>query len=292
MHAILVLPETEVAVPTVWQTGSFTYNGYELVYDSYGTGDQVVVYLHGLLLDADLNRGLAEALARRGHRVVLLDLLGHGRSEKPAHASAYGMDTYAKQVFGLLDHLGVQRAVIGGVSLGANVSLFAATLAPERVEGLILEMPVLERAVPAAAMTFVPLLLLLHYAAPVVGVGGRLIRRIPRIPFGPLNSAVHTLALPPQSMAAVLHGLLFGPVAPTQEQRAGITVSTLVLSHRYDLIHPFDDASTLVHLLPNARLVRARSVLELRLQPHRLTDEIAQFLDDIWTPHQRIVRRA
>src|SRR5439155_1203541 len=83
-------------------------------------GDRLLVYLHGLLLDAEVNRGIAEALARRGNRVVLLDLLGHGRSDKPEHASVYRIDLYAHQVFALLDHLGAEQAVLGGVSLGAN----------------------------------------------------------------------------------------------------------------------------------------------------------------------------
>ena len=77
---------------------------------------------------------------------MLLDLLGHGRSDKPTHASTYRIDSYAEQVIALLDHLGVEGAVLGGISLGANVSLFAATRYPERTRALILEMPVLERA--------------------------------------------------------------------------------------------------------------------------------------------------
>ena len=45
--------------------------------------------MHGLLLDANLSRKLARSLAARGNRVVLLDLLGHGRSDKPRHASPH-----------------------------------------------------------------------------------------------------------------------------------------------------------------------------------------------------------
>ena len=58
--------------------------------------------------------------------------------------------------------------MVGGVSLGGNVSLLVAALAPERVQGLVIEMPVLEWAVPAAAITFVPMLLAVHFARPVV----------------------------------------------------------------------------------------------------------------------------
>jgi pimeloyl-ACP methyl ester carboxylesterase len=252
----------------MYATASFEQHGYRLVYDTYGTKGPLLVYLHGLLLDADLNRGIAEAVAARGHRVVLLDLLGHGRSDKPTHASAYRIDSYADQVFALLDELGEERAVLGGISLGANVSLFAASQRPERVRGLVLEMPVLEWAVPSAALLFSPMLLLAHYARRPLRWVGDQVRRLPRTPFPALNSVLQAAAISPESMAAVLHGVLVGPVAPTVEARAAITAPTLVLGHRHDLIHPFDDAENLVAQLPHATLVPARSPFELRLRPH------------------------
>jgi len=267
---------------------SFTDCGHRLVYDLYGSSSApLVVYLHGLLLDAELNRGIAQALAEQGYRVALLDLLGHGRSDKPTHASTYRIDSYADQVIALLDHLGVEKAVLGGISLGANVSLFAAAHHPERVQALVLEMPVLERAVPAAAMVFVPLLLAAHYGRRVLGATSGLLRRVHRTQFGPLNSVLNALSLPPDAVSAVLHGVLVGPVAPTQEQRRSIAIPTLVLAHRNDLIHPFDDAVGLVARMPNAVLIRARSPLELRLLPGRLTKEIVVFLTRAGTPSLR-----
>src|SRR3954451_18480971 len=98
------------------RSDSFIYRGHRLAYTEYGEGDHVVVYLHGLLIDSVSNRGIAEALARRGYRVVLLDLLGHGRSDKPAHAAEYRIDGYADQAFALLDKLGIDAAVFGGMS--------------------------------------------------------------------------------------------------------------------------------------------------------------------------------
>lgn len=260
----------------------FEADGHTLVYDEFGSGSEVVVYLHGLLLDSEINRGIARSLAASGRRVVLLDLLGHGRSDKPRHASRYRIDRYADQVFALLDHLEVDAAVLGGVSLGANVSLFAATQRPERVRGLILEMPVLEWAVPAAALTFAPLLLAAHYGRPVMAAAAGLIARIPETPIGALNSVVRSGALAPEVVAAVLHGILVGPVAPTVEQRQAIEVPALIVAHRNDLIHPFSDAVSLSKQLPHARLVRSISSVELRLVPGRLTREIAAFVDQVW----------
>lgn len=257
---------------------SFIHDGHRLVYDVFGAGDQVVVYTHGLLLDSELNRGIAEAIAEHGNRVVLLDLLGHGRSDKPPHATHYRIDSYAEQVVGLMDHLGIEQAVVGGISLGANASLFVAARYPGRVRALVLEMPVLERAVPVAALIFAPMILVAHYGRSLMGFTSDLLAGTPRTPFGPLNSLLNCASLPPDTIAAVLHGVLVGPVAPTQEQRRAITAPTLVLAHRNDLIHPFDDAVNLVAQLPRGVLVRARSPIELRLRPKRLTQEIVSFL--------------
>lgn len=269
-----------------FRTSQFMCDGHQLVYDDYGDphSDRVLVYVHGLMLDSEINRGIAGALADGGHRVVLIDLLGHGRSDKPTHASEYRIDTYADQVVGLLDHLEVSGAVLGGMSLGANVSLFTASRYPERVKGLVLEMPVLEWAVPTAALLFAPMVLVAHYGRPVVSRLSSLIARVPDTPIGPLNSFLHAAALPPDSLAALLHGILVGPVAPTAEQRSAIQAPALVLAHRNDLIHPFDDAVNLSRQLPHASLTRSHSQLELRLMPQRLTKEIAAFVDGIWHP--------
>ncbi|MGH9235046.1 MAG: alpha/beta fold hydrolase [Acidimicrobiales bacterium] len=263
--------------------GSFTWNGRRLVYETYGEGDRLVVLLHGLLMDARLNRGVARALAARGHRVVLLDLLGHGRSDKPRHAAEYRIDTYAEQVDGLLEHLGARQAVVGGVSLGANVALHLAARRPERLRGLLIEMPVLERAVPAAALTFVPALVAVHYAMPLVRAVSWVASRLRRTGSPLVDSALAPLASPPEVTTAVLHGILVGPTVPTVDERRRIGVPALVLGHRADLIHPFSDADALARQIPRARLVEADSVIELRWRPERLLVEIDRFLTEVWS---------
>lgn len=262
--------------------GAFDHGGHRLVYESYGEGSQVFVYLHGLLMDSQMNRALAASLAAAGHRVILLDLLGHGRSDKPTRASRYRMDAYGREVVALLDHLGVERAVIGGVSLGAGVGLQTAVQAPERTQALVLEMPVLEWAVPAAALLFTPMLLATHYAEGPMGWLARQVARLPSTGNGALDSVIAMGSAPPDVTTAVLHGILTGPVAPTVEEREAIVAPTLVIAHRRDLIHPFSDAEALAALLPNGQLEPARSMLELRLFPGRLTGRIGSFLDAVW----------
>ena len=262
--------------------GDFRYHGLRLSYEVHGDGPQVLVYLHGLLLDGNLNRPLATALAEAGNRVVLFDLPGHGRSDKPRHASVHRMDSYADCVVALLEHLRLDTAVIGGVSLGANVALHTAVKAPERVQGLLIEMPVLEWAVPGAGLVFLPLLLGVHYAAALFRVIGGLARAVPLSTSWIVEGLRAPLSLQPEESAAVLHGLLVGPIAPTVEQRRLITAPALVIGHHADFIHPFSDATNLADELPHARLVAAGSIFELRVRPDRLLGEIAGFLDDAW----------
>ena len=238
--------------------------------------------MHGLLLDANLSRSLARALAARGNRVVLLDFLGHGHSDKPRHAGAYRMDLCVSQLLCLLDELGADQVVLGGVSMGTNVSLLATVAAPERVRGLILEMPVLEWAVPAAALVFLPLLLGVHYTRVPLRLVSRAASHLPASGFGPLDSFVSAATSDPDEIAAVLHGILLGPIAPTIEQRRSITAPALVLGHGIDLIHSFSDAERLTRQLPDARLIRTRTFAELWVRPARLIAEIEKFLDRVW----------
>jgi pimeloyl-ACP methyl ester carboxylesterase len=269
---------------------TLAYGRYRLSYEVYGSGDRVLVWLHGLLLDANLSRSLARRLAAKGNRVVLLDLLGHGRSEKPRHAGAHRMDLYADQVLCLLDELGVDQVVLGGVSLGTNVSLLATVQAPERVRGLVLEMPVLEWAAPAAALVFAPLLLEVHYARAPLRLVSWVASRLPPLGLGPLDSFISAAASDPDEIAAVLHGVLLGPIAPTIDQRRAITAPALVLGHGIDLIHSFSDAKRLARQLPEARLIRTRTFAELWVRPARLTAEISEFLDRVWVGGEPRVR--
>jgi pimeloyl-ACP methyl ester carboxylesterase len=265
-----------------FEVGTFESAGVRLYYEIHGHGPRVLVFMHGILMDSHMNRRLAMDLAARGNRVVLLDLPGHGHSEKPNRASFHRMDTYAEHVVALLDHLGIDVAVVGGVSLGGNVGLLVAAQAPDRVRGLVIEMPVLEWAVPAAAITFVPMLLAVHFARPVVKRTAALFRWLPRTGNGPVDSVMNGLSSDPQETAAVLHGILAGPIAPTVGQRAAMEAPALVIGHRVDRIHPFHDAEQLARRLPNGRLVQANSLLELRVHPGRLTEQIAEFLDTVW----------
>ncbi len=256
-----------------------------LEYTEYGAGDSWVVLLHGQLMPRRMHEPLARSLAAAGLHVVTLDLLGHGRSDRPDDPLVYSMSAFAEQVVALLDHLGAAQAVVGGTSLGANVSLEVAVLAPDRVRGLLLEMPVLDNALEAGILAFAPLLFAARFLPLSVHALRWITRPIPRgvVPFW-VGIGLDTCDQRPGSVAAAVHGIFFGRVAPSARERRAIASPALVVGHPSDPIHPAADAAMLAEELPNGDFLRATSILEWRARPERLTRAAIDFAVACWQP--------
>lgn len=264
-----------------------------LEYTEYGAGDAWVVLLPAELAPRRMQQPLAHALAAEGLHVVTLDPLGHGRSDRPADPHAYSVTEFAEQVVALLDHLGAAQAVVGGTSLGANVALETAALAPERVRGLIVEAPILDNGVEAGILVFGPLLLAARFLPLSVTLLRRLTRPVPRgvVPFW-AGVALDACDQRADAMAALLHGLFFGRAAPSSKERRRIRVPALVVGHPLDPVRPLADAVTLADELPKGTLVRARSALEWRLAPERLDRAAVGLALGAWKGSRRHRRTA
>jgi pimeloyl-ACP methyl ester carboxylesterase len=259
--------------------GQFFHDGHRLEYTEYGGGDRWVVLIHGQLMPRRMHQPLARHLAASGAHVVTVDLLGHGRSDRPDDPLLYSMTAFGEQVIALLDELGAEQAVIGGTSLGANVSLEVAVLAPERVRGLIAEMPVLDNALEAGILAFAPLLFVSRFL-PLSVLGLRAATRmVPRgvVPFW-TGILLDTLDQRPAPMAAAIHGIFFGRVAPSSRLRKRIEAPALVVGHPRDPIHPAADAAMLAEELADSTFVEARGILEWRVRPARLDAITADFV--------------
>jgi pimeloyl-ACP methyl ester carboxylesterase len=272
---------------------SFEHHGQRIAYSIYGEGARTTVLLPGLLLSQRMQEPLAQELAARGNRVVVMDPLGHGRSDRPRDMWRYSMPRFATQTIALLDHLEIEQAVIGGTSLGANITLEVADAAPERLRGMLLEMPVLDNGLLACALGFTPLLVALTFGEPVMKVVQQVARRVPRGPL-PLIPEIMLdwVSQDPGPSAAVLQGIFFGRTAPHREVRRTFEAPALVIGHPRDPIHPFSDAGMLADELPNGRLLNADSIVELRTKPERLTEEIAAFVETCWKPQAKRAKRA
>jgi pimeloyl-ACP methyl ester carboxylesterase len=262
--------------------GEFTYEGYRLAYDEYGAGDRPIVLIHGLLMNRRMFERLGPILAERGNRVLALDLLGHGRSDRPEDLQRYSMPLFAYQVNALLDHLEIETAVVGGTSLGANVALEAAVRFPDRVQALFIEMPVLDNALSAVAAIFAPILIALRFGRPVFEVVSRATSMLPRSNFL-VDIGLDWIRQDPGPSLSVLEGLLLGESSPRSVERRGIEQPALIVGHPNDPLHPFSDSGMLERELPNARLINANSIFEWRFRPDRLNAELAAFLNEVWS---------
>jgi pimeloyl-ACP methyl ester carboxylesterase len=287
---------------------SFRFRSQRIAYTEYGGGltalgkggtggraarrtaaaKRPVILVHGLLLSQQMHRPLAKDLAARGNRVITVDLLGHGQSDRPRDMWRYSMHSFGEQLVALMDHLEIEEAVLMGTSLGANASLEVAARAPERLRGMIVEMPVLDNALLVSALTFTPILVGLTFGEPLMKVVSRATRAIPRrlLPYYG-NVVLDLVRQDPGPGGALLQGLFFGRIAPHRSERRTFKTPALILGHRRDPVHPFSDAGMLAEELSESRLIEADSLLELRLRPERLTDEIAAFLDEVWAPRPR-----
>jgi pimeloyl-ACP methyl ester carboxylesterase len=292
---------------------SFQFDGQRIAYTEFGGGPAAVtaaggrgrtaksspastrplILVHGLLLSQEMHQPLAEDLAARGNRVITVDLLGHGESDRPRDMWRYSMTSFGAQIVALMDHLRIEQAVVMGTSLGANAALEIAATAPERLRGMVIEMPVLDNGLLPSALTFTPILVALTFGEPAMKLLARAARVVPRrlLPhYG--NVLLDLIRQEPGPGGALLQGLFFGRIAPHRSERHTFQAPTLVLGHHRDPVHPFSDAGMLAEELPNGQLLEANSIVELRLHPERLTDEIASFLDEVWaTPRAGRAKR-
>jgi pimeloyl-ACP methyl ester carboxylesterase len=260
---------------------AFTYQGHQITYDVHGSGERTLILIHGLLMNRRMYDWLGPEMAAHGNRVICVDLLGHGRSDRPEEMWQYSMTQFAEQVLGLMDHLSIDEAAVGGTSLGANVALELTAIAPTRVRALFIEMPVLDNALTAVALVFTPILTALRFGRPGFELAARLLRQVPRTNFI-VDIGLDWLRQDPGPSVAVLEGLLLGRTAPHRSERRRFRQPALIVGHTRDPLHPFSDAGMLAEEMVNSRTVNATSPLEWRLKSSRLDGELARFLDDVW----------
>lgn len=260
-------------------------NGFEMHYEIAGAGP-TIVWLHGLMGSIARSRRWQEGiegLAGRGFRVVSYDARGHGESTYTEDESHYTWTSHADDMRGLLDHLGVERAVAGGGSMGAGVSLTLAIAHPERVEKLLLV------ALPAMGADFeVPRQVFGGLASLIEAMG---VEQAAEIAMGLPQFAEMKdkqpeqyqltrewlLSLHPQATVLAVRGLLNGP--RLEESRFGeVAVPTLIVAHPDDPVHTLAGAQQVHAAIPGSRLVVAPEVMYYHEHLDELLDTVESFL--------------
>ena len=209
-------------------------------------GDRVLVYLHGLLLDSVRTAGWPRTWPTPGTGWSCSTCPATGLSDKPRQAAAHRMDAYARRVIGLLDHLEVDRRRGRGDVARRRRHPAWSPWPPERLSGMVLEMPVLERpprSPPCSSRR--------SWRPPTTPP--RCLRAIDRAgpprpadPPGPARPGVRRRSSSsprrpwPSSTAS---SSARWPRPPSSG--AKMTMPALVIGHRVDLLHPFGDATRL-----------------------------------------------
>jgi pimeloyl-ACP methyl ester carboxylesterase len=155
-----------------------------------GDGEPVIVLVHGFAASIFTWRKIFDELAKHG-TVIAFDRPAHGFTSRPisgdwGDVNPYSLDAQAELVIALLDHFGVDRAILVGHSAGGTVAALAALKHPERIESLILIAPAIYRDVPPP-----PWMRRLVNAPLMHVVGPAIARSVARLAFPIMDRAWH-----------------------------------------------------------------------------------------------------
>ncbi len=201
-------------------------------------------------------------------RVIRYDARGHGRSTVTPDPEGYTWPSLAVDMLGLLDVLGIERAVLGGASMGCATAVYAALKAPERVERLILAIPPTAWATRAAqqrlyktgaaavAVMGLQSLVAAMWARPVPPVLAQ------RYPGARDKNLAHLLRADRITVGTILRGAGRSDL-PAPGDLATLRVPTLVLAWEGDPVHPVETARKLAELMPDVTLHVARNGRDL-----------------------------
>jgi pimeloyl-ACP methyl ester carboxylesterase len=224
------------------------------------------VFQHGLGGDCEQTFGLLSPV--ESFRLLTLDCRGHGETRPVGDENRISIPQFADDVRSWLDHLGVQRAVLGGISMGAATALHFALTHPERTLGLVLSRPAwLDRPRNSGFEIFGEIARLLRKHGPHEGsmvfqnspAYASISRDSPDNAKSLLDQFVHPRALETVAKLEIIPA--YQPQF-TRESWRKISVPTLVLANRMDRIHPSEYGEVLAREIPGAefREVTPKSV--------------------------------
>ena len=234
-------------------------DGIHFYYEISGEG-RALVFCHGLTGNLENAKELLGDFA--GFRLIFWDSRGHGKTQPAGPAQSFNFDTFARDLAAILDHLGIGRAVVGGISMGAAVSTRFAVLCPERVRALVLVRPAWLTDGPPEGLKFHPMVsdLLGRYGAEH---GREVFERSPEYQKLLHRSPMDAAALAGQfaeAFAVERRARLDGiprdaPIRDWSEVN-GVVMPSLVIGNEPDFIHPLAYAVEWAKRLPNGRLVQ------------------------------------
>lgn len=233
----------------------FKHDGIVFHYQDQGQG-LPFIFQHGLGGDANQTFGLFSPPA--GFRLLTLDCRAHGETRPLGAVEKLSFASFANDVRALLDHLGLESVVMGGISMGAGVALNFALRFPERVRGLVLSRPAwLDQPLPPNMAIFPMIAQLIRRQGAQPGLEtfkqSEAYQEIARLSPDSGRSLVGQFEhLRAEETVAKLERLPQDAPSYDRADWAALTIPALVLATQQDSIHPFEYGLALAQHIPTA----------------------------------------
>jgi pimeloyl-ACP methyl ester carboxylesterase len=245
--------------------GTFKHDEIEFHYQESGSG-LPFVFQHGLGADITQPFGLFRPLP--GVRLLAFDARAHGQTRPTGDPTSLQFKAFGEDLLALLKYLGIHRAIVGGISMGAALALHFTLRWPSRVLGLVLSRPAwLEAPCPWNVKMFTLIAEMIRKHGAQEGLVE--FQRTPeyRETLEKWPDVANSLCLQFQNpraeeSAIKLERIIKDTPHPDRRAWADVKVPTLVLGNKCDPIHPLEYATDLAGTIPNAefREIASKSV--------------------------------
>jgi pimeloyl-ACP methyl ester carboxylesterase len=244
---------------------TFERDGVQFRYEVLGEG-RALVLCHGLGGDRQQPKDLVGPL--EGYRLIVWDCRGHGETQPVGPPDKFGFGPMAEDLAALLDHLGVERAILGGISMGAGIAARFAVRWPRRVDALVLVRPAwLVQPLPKNLALFPRVAELLGELGPETGLAA--FKKLPAVAEIRCHSPAMADSLceqfaKPEAVARKARLERMPADCPLSDWDAveSLTMPTLVVGTERDPVHPMEYAQAWAGHLPRASLARIPSKSE------------------------------
>ena len=257
-------------------------NGTDLFVQDQGQGAPVIL-LHGFPLDHRMWEEQVKGLSPH-FRVITPDFRGMGQSSLPL--SAMSLEQYAQDVLSLMDELGIEKATLGGFSMGGYVAFSLLRLAPERFSALILANTRPEPDGPEGRKNRMNMAVSLYDKGAAAARDAMLPKLVTPATVQDQPQLIDNLKQIMDSMPA--EGLVHASIAMAFREDSvpllsSITVPTLVIAGEQDAIAPPDVMKSMADRISNAsfQIVPAASHLVPMEKPEAFNSLLLEFLHDV-----------
>ncbi len=248
----IVTGDADVAV----DSGFVSVNGVRLFYMEAGEGTPMIL-VHGWPLESGLFSRNIEVLAQN-HHVIAIDLRGFGQSSWEGDAAEVRVEMYADDVLAVMDEMGIEQAVIGGMSMGGPIAFAMYQEAPERFIGLLLIDTIAAAAAPPEKHLWIGWTNYIENMG-VDAIPGYVMDEMltaeARMDQPQLVDYVSSLMMNASEEGAIAgaNALAYRPnFRPMLEE---ITAPTLILVGMQDTIYPYGTSQYMHQHIPNSELV-------------------------------------